>query len=494
MLSLIHCRWLLLLPVLWLAMSAHAQLPASVADELNKSGVPPENVAVYVQQVDAAQPLVSHLADQAFAPASVMKVMTTYAALDMLGPAYRWRTAVYHDDVVENGILDGNLIIQGSGDPYFRTEDFWQLLTYLRQRGVTEIRGDLVLDGTRFQPASGNPGAFDGEPYRAYNALPSAWLLNFKATSFRLVADAAHKRVDILPNPEIPEIRVSNGLKLTTGSCGNWRRALQYDIQPIPLNAAADKSAGLMLVDFRGSYAASCGEKTMELSLLDDGSYTLGVFRKIWQQLGGTFNGGLRSQTTGPSSTLLAEYWGSPLAEVVRHINKYSNNLMTRQLLLTIAAERKGVPATEMSGAEAISEWLVTRRLDFPGLVIENGSGLSRIERISAMQLGSLLMDAYHGPVMPELMSSLPVLSVDGTLSHRLKDSPAQGRAHIKTGSLEGVRSIAGYVLDSMGRRWVVVFLVNHPAAASTGGAQNALIEWVYGQVPPVEAAVGNQH
>lgn len=491
--SLMHCMWLSLLPLMWMA-TAHAQLPESVADALSKSGVPPENVAVYVQQVDAAQPLVSHFADQAFAPASVMKVMTTYAALDMLGPAYRWRTAVYHDGVLENGVLNGNLIIQGSGDPYFRTEDFWQLLTYLRQRGVTEIRGDLILDGTRFQPASGNPGAFDGEPYRAYNALPSAWLLNFKANSFRLVPDVGHQRVSILPNPEIPEIRVDNRLQLANGACGDWKRSLQYDIQPIPLNAATDKSLGLMLVDFRGSYAASCGEKTLELSLLDDGSYTLGVFRKIWHQLGGAFSGGLRWQSAAPSAILLAEYWGSPIAEVVRHINKYSNNLMTRQLLLTIAAERKGAPATEMGGAEAIQEWLAARRLDFPGLVIENGSGLSRIERISAVQLGSLLLDAYHSPVMPELMSSLPMLSVDGTLAHRLKDSQTQGSAHIKTGSLEGVRSIAGYVLDNTGRRWVVVFMANHPAAASTGAVQDALIEWIHGQVPPVEATAGGQH
>jgi len=487
------CRWLLLLPLLWLA-TAHAQLPESVARALEKSSVPPENVAVYVQQVDAAQPSISHFADQAFAPASVMKVVTTYAALDMLGPAYRWRTAVYHDGVLENGILNGNLILQGAGDPYFRTEDFWQLLTYLRQRGVTEIRGDLLIDGSRFQLAQGTPGAFDGEPYRAYNALPSAWLLNFKANSFRLVPDVVHQRVDILPNPEIPEIRIDNRLTLTNGACGNWKQALQYDIQPIPLNAALDNSAGLMLVDFRGSYAASCGEKALELSLLDDGSYTLGVFRKFWQQLGGTFTGKVRWQPAGPSATLLAEYWGAPLAEVVRNINKYSNNLMTRQLLLTIAAERKGVPATEASGAEAIHDWLIAKQLEFPGLVLENGSGLSRIERISAMQLGGLLLDAYHSPVMPELMSSLPMLSVDGTLSQRLKESPAQGSAHIKTGSLEGVRSIAGYVLDSAGRRWVVAFMANHPAAGSTGHAQDVLIEWIYSQTPPSEAAGEVQH
>lgn len=479
--SIVNFCWFLL-PVLLHVATAHAQLPDSVNRALEQAGVPSENVAVYVQQVDAPQPVISHLADQAFSPASVMKVLTTYAALDMLGPAYSWRTAIYHDGVLESGVLKGNLIIKGSGDPYFRAEDFWQLLTYLRQRGIREIRGDLVLDDSLFQSVQDNPGAFDGEPFRAYNALPSAWLLNFKATSFRLVPDQANKRVDVLPNPEVPEIRIDNKLTLTNGACGNWKQALRYDIQQIPLNAAADHSAALMLVNFRGNYAASCGEKSLELSLLDDGDYTLGLFRKIWQQLGGTFIGGVRWGSAAPSSVLLAEYWGLSLGEVVRHINKYSNNLMTRQLLLTIAAKRKGIPATEANGVIAIQEWLAAKHLDFPQLIMENGSGLSRIERISALHLGGLLMDAYHSPVMPELMSSLPILAMDGTLSTRLKTSPAARKAHIKTGSLEGVRAMAGYVLDNTGQRWAVVFMANHPAAGATGKAQDALIEWVYGQ------------
>jgi D-alanyl-D-alanine carboxypeptidase/D-alanyl-D-alanine-endopeptidase (penicillin-binding protein 4) len=216
------------------------------------------------------------------------------------------------------------------------------------------------------------------------------------------------------------------------------------------------------------------------LSLLDDGSYTFGLFRKLWQELGGVFNGGLRQDVVPPSATLLAEYKSVPLADVVRSINKYSNNLMTRQLLLTIGAEYTGIPATEIGGEAAIRAWLGGRQMDFPELVLENGSGLSRIARISAMHLGQLLLDAYRNPLMPELMSSLPMLSVDGTLKSRLKNSPAQGRAHIKTGSLEGVRSIAGYVLDHEGRRWVVVFLVNHPNAWAAHDAQDALIEWVY--------------
>lgn len=469
---------MLLLTLLLFASAGHAELPEPVARALEKTSVPPENVAVYVQQVDAAEPAVNHMADQAFSPASVMKVVTTYAALDMLGPAYRWRTGIYYDGVLENGVLDGDLVIKGYGDPYFRAEDLWQLLNYLRQRGIRDIRGDLVLDGTLFQAQNGGPGDFDDEPYRAYNALPSALLVNFKATSLRLVPDPRHKRVQVLPNPEVAEIRIENRLALSAGPCGNWRDALQYKVQPIP-SAGGDVPAR-MLVSLQGSYATACGEQALELSLLDDGTYTLSLFRKLWQQLGGTFFGGVRWQPVPADAVLLAEFRGAPLAEVVRNINKYSNNLMTRQLLLTIAAEYKPLPATEANGVEAVQEWLAAKGMDFPELMMENGSGLSRIARISAAHLGELLLAAYRSPVMPELMSSLPILAVDGTLINRLKKSPAQGRAHIKTGSLEGVRAMAGYLLDAQGRRWVVVFMANHDAAWATGKAQDALIEWAY--------------
>ena len=198
------------------------------------------------------------------------------------------------------------------------------------------------------------------------------------------------------------------------------------------------------------------------------------------QQLGGTFTGGLQLGAVPPSAKLVAEYRSPPLSDIVRGINKYSNNLMTRQLLLTIAAQYTGIPATESGGEAAIRAWLASKGVDFPELVLENGSGLSRIARISAAHLGWLLLDAYQSPVMPELMSALPILSVDGTLKRRLRDSPMQGRAHIKTGSLDDVRAMAGYLLDREGRRWVIVFLANHPSAWATREAQDALIEWVY--------------
>jgi D-alanyl-D-alanine carboxypeptidase/D-alanyl-D-alanine-endopeptidase (penicillin-binding protein 4) len=165
---------------------------------------------------------------------------------------------------------------------------------------------------------------------------------------------------------------------------------------------------------------------------------------------------------------------------VVRDINKFSNNVMARQLFLTLGMESGKRPAAAEDADAAIRAWLDNRGIAIPELVLENGSGLSRRERISAEGLGHALQAAWKSAVMPELIASLPVTATDGTMKRRLKQNGVAGQAHIKTGSLEGVRAIAGYVLDRNGRRWTVVFFVNHASAAGAQAAQDALLEWVY--------------
>ena len=482
----------LLQVVIFRATSAWADLPIPLAKALRAENVPQDSVSVFVQRVDQPQTLIRHHADQALNPASTMKLLTTYAGLELLGPAYRWRTEVYTDGVLKNGVLEGNLILKGYGDPGLMAEDFWRLLSSLWQIGVKEIRGDLVLDTSYFAANTYDAAAFDGEPYRAYNATPGALLVNLKSTSFLFQPDAQARQVRVRPEPDFSqesspaELKITNQLKLVQAGCGDWKSKLGYQIKPDETQSPAnlkDKPQGKPVeITFNGTYAVGCGDKYLDLSLFDSAAYTYNLFRKNWQQLGGSFQGGLRQATAPVTAVKLLEQGSLPLADIIRRINKYSNNLMARQLLLTIAAEREGPPATEANGDKAIRTWLAGKGMNFPELVIENGAGLSRVERISAQHLGELLMAAYASPVMPELMSSLPILSVDGTVERRMKDSPAQGRAHLKTGSVEGVRSIAGYVLDRKGRRWVMVFMVNHPRAGETKAAQDALLEWIYQQ------------
>jgi D-alanyl-D-alanine carboxypeptidase/D-alanyl-D-alanine-endopeptidase (penicillin-binding protein 4) len=455
---------------LLVSFSAQAELPVSVAEALKKAGIPQQNVAVYVRAVESDSPILSQNPERAMNPASVMKMVTTNAALDLLTPAYRWKTEIYRDGNLANWQLQGNLIIKGYGDPSFKAQDFWRLLISLRQAGVKKISGDLIIDKTYFAaPATGE--SFDSEKWRAYNALPSAFLVNGRNTSFKF--SAADDAVNITQEFELPEVVIVNKLKRTTGTCGDWRSRMTYDVQ-----SAEDKA----VVTFSGSYGTDCGERFLELSLFEDEKYAFFTFRKLWRELGGEFNGTIKLQETPPTAVKVLEQSSEPLGSIVRDINKWSNNVMARQLLLTIAAEKVGGPATEAKGISATQAWLAAKGLKSSELVIENGSGLSRVERISAELLGQLLVSAYNSPVMPEMMASLPILSVDGTIQQRMKDSLSNGRAHLKTGSINGVSAIAGYVLDANSHRHVLVMLVNHARAGASKAAQDALIEWVHQQ------------
>ena len=448
---------------------AAAELPAPVADALKRAGIAQSAVAVYVQAVDSTTPSINHNAAKSTNPASVMKLVTTTAALDLLTPAYRWKTEIYKDGSVNNGVLQGNLVIKGYGDPSFKAQEFWRMLTSLQQAGIKQINGDLIIDKTVFAKSVGDRHTFDDETWRAYNAEPSAFLVNGRNTSFKFIATDV--KVNVTQEFELPEVQVINNMKLRGGACGEWRSNFGYTVR---------MQANKAIVTFSGTFSPDCGERYLELSVLDDEQYAFAIFKKLWIELGGKFNGNLKIQATPSSAVKVLEQLSEPLGYVVRDINKWSNNLMARQLLLTLALEKQDSPATEAKGAQALKDWMASKNIDAKELVVENGSGLSRSERISAEHLGALLAGAYNSPIMPELVASLPILAMDGTIKKRLVDSATRGRAHLKTGSLDGVTAIAGYVLDAKNRRHVMVMIVNHANAAASKSAQDALIEWVY--------------
>lgn len=459
------------LALLALATPGIAGLPASVAQAMRAAGLPPDAVAIFAQRVDEPRPLLAQSADQPMNPASTMKLLTSYAGLELLGPAFTWRTEAFASAPLKGDVLDGDLILKGYGDPALTLDSFWNLVRFLRQSGLREIRGDLVLDRSYFASADYDAAAFDGEPYRAYNAGPDALLVNFNATRFNFVGDVAANRVRISADPAQPQLRIDNQLSLSKVPCADWKDRLGYHVE---------RQAGQVVVSFDGHYSLACGEKSLELSVLDDTAYVSQLFRQLWQEQGGTLTGGTRSGNVPEGAVRLAQASSPPLADVIRLMNKYSNNVMAKQLLMTLGAETSGMPGSSVGGAQAVRSWLSAKGMDFPELVIDNGAGLSRNARISARHLGELLLAAYRSPVMSELMSSLPIVAVDGTLQRRMRDSVLAGQGHFKTGSLDDVRALAGYLLDAKGRRWVVVYIANHPQAGGSKAVQDTLLEWLY--------------
>jgi serine-type D-Ala-D-Ala carboxypeptidase/endopeptidase (penicillin-binding protein 4) len=413
------------------------------------------------------------LADVPRLPASTIKLLTTLAALEELGPAWRWKTEVYVTQPVRDGHLAGDLYIKGYGDPYLVIEHFWRFLRGLRAEGLETIDGDLILDQSYFAPEAGDPADFDNQPLRAYNVLPAALLVNFQAVNFRFIPEPAARRVRILADPLPADVEVENRVVLDDAPCRGWARDLGMKVRQSP---------GSTRVIFSGRYHADCGSHEMFRVISEPASYLLGLFRALWKELGGRFQGGAHEGTVPAGANLFYTAWSPPLGDVTRSVNKFSNNVMARQLLLTLGAEQAGSPGTTEKGIQAVRNWMKQKKLFFPELILENGSGLSRTETITARHLAQVLLAGWHSPYMPEYISSLALVALDGTLRRRFGDAEFEGQMHLKTGSLRDVRSVGGYVLDRAGRRVVVVSMHNHPKADTLAGerVQEAVLKWVH--------------
>ncbi|HEX4885415.1 MAG TPA: D-alanyl-D-alanine carboxypeptidase/D-alanyl-D-alanine-endopeptidase [Casimicrobiaceae bacterium] len=455
--------------LLAVALPASAALPRPVARAFLDAGVPLNHVAIVVQRTGTARPLFAHQPDDPMNPASVMKLVTTFAALDLLGPDYRWKTEAWLGGPLVAGTLKGDLILRGGGDPKITVEQWQAFMAALRAKGLERIEGDLVLDRSHFRVPPHDAAQFDAEPLRPYNVGPDALLVNFKAVRFVFAPNAAGDGVDLRVEPALPQIAIGTAPALVDGDCNDWRRAVAASFISQPRSAAAT---------FPGQYPRGCGEREWNVALLDHATYVHGMFTTYFAQAGGHFGGAVRDGRA-PATPPFAVLESAPLYDVVRDVNKLSNNVMARQVFLTLGAQALGPPGSTDRSVEAVRQWLARRKLPMPGLVMENGSGLSRTERLTASGLARLLAAADASAVRDEFASSLAVAATDGTLERRMHNGSANGRALLKTGSLEGVRALAGYAIDAEGTRWILVALVNDPNAARSNSALDFLADWV---------------
>jgi len=452
-------------------------LPVSVKQQVQRLTIPDSALGIYVHEIGAHRPLIEVNADMAMNPASVMKLLTTYAGLEILGPAFTWPTMLYANGKLADGSLQGDLIIKGYGDPKLDLENFWLLLHRLRQTGLREIKGNLILDHLHYDIPRGDPGEFDGQPYRTYNTLPEAVLINYRSSTLHFVPQPEKHAVRIVVDPLPGSLNIQNNLRLTRNACGDWQNLLSIEVITENIH---DKPFTLVL---NGSFSEHCGTQSHMLSLQDSAVYTRDLFKHLWQQQGGSFYGDVIEGSVPPNLMPLKVFHSPPLSDVIRGINKFSNNIAARQLYLTLGTEGdviNNTPATLAKSDAVVRRWLDSKQLNFPELIVDNGSGLSRKEQISARHMGQLLLAAFSSAVMPEFLSSLPIAAVDGTLKNRFTDAATKGQAHMKTGALTHVRALAGYVLDRKGRRVVVIFFVNHAKAAQARPAMDALVNWVY--------------
>jgi D-alanyl-D-alanine carboxypeptidase/D-alanyl-D-alanine-endopeptidase (penicillin-binding protein 4) len=452
----------------WAAESTAA--PAAMTRLMASERLPPSAVSFVIVDPESGRVVRSQNPDTPRSPASTIKVVTTIAALELLGPAYTWHTHASIRGEIEGGVLDGDLILQGGGDPYMTLERWWSFARALRAKGLRRIHGDIVIDDTAFSLPPEDPAEFDGRPNRSYNVVPDAMMVNFQSVEFQVVPDTDARRVDVIASPAPVNLQIDNRVRFAPGRCTGAAGRVDFKVA----------SAGWDKVVFSGALSPHCTERSFARVLLQPATYAFGTFVELWRELGGEFTGKLRIEAAPADARAFLTFDSLSLAEVVRLTNKFSNNLMARHLLLTMGAEKSGSPATLEKGAAAVAEWGREHGLDLRGMDIDNGSGLSRVTRISALQMAEILRAAYRSPYAPEFLASLPLGGIDGTLRSRMKTSPA-GAVRLKTGHLDGVTGVAGYVTTNSGKTYILVSLVNDNRADYGAGdpLHAELVTWM---------------
>lgn len=472
-----------LLSLLFVATWGRSQgLPPEVLRPLARAGVPGHAISVIVQALPTQSnssatialgaPKINHRPDVQLNPASVMKLITTYAALDQLGANFTWKNRVYIDGIVDQGVLNGHLILRGSGDPKLVRERIEDLFKQVQAHGVREVRGNILLDRSVFDVPDKNPADFDDEPLRPYNVAPDGLLLNFKSLIFNFLPDITNKRVVVTSEPPMARMEIPWEVAASYDACGDWRGSLQGDF------SNSDR------VGFAGRYPLACGERSWPVAYVAPRLYAPRVIEAMWLSSGGKLSGQVREEVLPRSAKLLVSADSLPLAEIIADVNKFSNNVMAQQVFLTLSNRlpSPGKQGSFYASQQQMAAWWKKTLPNAALPVLENGSGLSRKERATAAALTALLQHAAGSPQAAVFANSMGIAGVDGTVQ-RMRDrnpnSLAIGNAQLKTGTLRDVAAIAGYATATSGQRYSIVAIVNHANAPAARPALDALVEWV---------------
>lgn len=477
-------------------------LPKSVAASLEKNQIPTDAISISVVEIQGGRPgkansktQLDWRAKEPMNPASTMKLLTTLSGLDVLGPEYRWRTKLFTDGTIKQGTLRGNIYLQGTGDPKLIPEEFAKMMKAIQNLGVQKIDGDLYFDRSAYAPSVMEHNTIDGESLRAYNVPPDPLLYAFRTLSFQLGKSRTADFIDIEYTPKLSQLKIINQMQLIDRSCDNWKSNLRFNLDS---DGGTDSTNQTLSAVFSGGFPKACKGVNYNVVAMDANTFLTQGFAAAWELAGGSWVQTPigRSGNVPLAARLLLQFEGIKLADDVFDINKFSNNVMARQLLLTLALEKMGKPATTENGNAVIQSWLKEQGLEFPELVIENGSGLSRTEAISAQNLNQVLVTARNLSVGDIFYNSLPIAGTDGTMRNRLmahlrkflhlKKKP---EARIKTGSLTDVRAISGYVMSKSGRLYAVSSFINHPNAWKGLEAHDQLLAWLLDDGPEPKQA-----
>ena len=456
-----------LLSIIFLTIVTNAYLPANISTMIKKLKINPANVSIKISETRSGRELASYRELKSRYPASVMKILTTYSALIELGKNFKWPTRLFYRGTLNNGVIDGDLIVKGYGDPTLSCNDPIKIAKRLKRLGIRKITGNIIIDRTFFAIGNKIYSGFDNNKYSEYNAMPDA--LMFDDHLCRLVIKPNKYSVSVeRPLPDY-SFEIVNNIKSTNRRCrGNysWPRVSVSYIENKPK------------VIVSGYLSNKCSPKRVKWVIGHPYSSFYYVFIDALKNVGIEYNGVMKLDKLQAGDAALITHYSKPLIKIIAKTNKKSNNLYARHIFLMVGAKRYGAPATLKKSRKAVMNILGNRGLLDANIVLDNGCGLSRKSRLDAHTLYKVLQSAYRD-FGKKWMNALAIAGIDGTIKRRFKHSVAMGRAWMKTGTLKNAKNIAGYVLGKSGKLYTVVILYNGAYRWRGSALQNKIIEWL---------------
>ena len=462
-------------------------LREAIDDIIARTLLSRSRVAVQVVSLDDGSVVYARNADELLNPASNVKLFTTATALVRLGPDFRFETEFLVDDPANPrrrkgqgpGDIQGNLYVRGKGDPSINSQRLWQIANELYYAGLRSVSGDLVLDDSWFDGERVGPGFDQEDSDRAYMAPTGAVSLNWNAIGAHVSpGDAVGEpgRIDLDPPSEF--FVVENRVRTTRA-----RSLRRLWVSSVPMG---DKQK--IVVSGRmplGSSPVGVWRK------IDEPSLYFGHTLKHYLALRGVrVRGKIVRRAIPEGARAFMLHQSDTLDLVLKRVNKSSSNFMAEQLVKTLGAQVVGAPGTWPKGIAAIEEFLAAEvGIPLGTFVMKNGSGLNDTNRFSSAQVCRLLRHMWRRfPLAPEYLSSLGIAAKDGTLHYRMEGTDAAGRLRAKTGTLENVSALSGYVQSVAGERFAFSIMVNDfpsrtsPIVAAIDGLGAAIAG--YGEAP----------
>lgn len=461
--------------VLLTSVSAYARntMPKEIESLASKYNIPLDNLSIIVQPVGSEIRLINLNPNVYRNPASITKLFTAYVGIDYLGPDFNWTTEVFSSDAINDGNVDA-LIFKGGGDPYISIERLKQMVRELRSLGIHTINNGLIIEQEFFQQPQISTAVFDDDPLRPYNVMHTSFLVNSNKIDFTVTKKSTNT-IQIEPVFLPAGVSFLNQLEMVAGSCGNFRDDVNFT------EIIQEKYPPHTVIVLTGMYPENCDVFEHDISLTDANHYFFGAFKRLWLESGGSFKGYIREGNATLFDQPLVSFDSAMLAEIAPESIKESDNLISRHIFLSLNQSLLGKKNYKAS-RKIMKKVLSKNGINMTNSAfVENGSGLSRKTKIRPATILDLLQAMKQHSSSDILLNALPVSGVDGTLEDKYQSDLLKQRLKLKTGTLDGVSGLAGFITGLSGKEYIFVFIHNDIPDYSyrVSPFREALLNWV---------------